>query len=63
MMYYGHHCKELDMSTLTYDSCLLIINRNADAFGLVGMQTNNTLMLRTAEFSSLKEKKLEEAQF
>jgi hypothetical protein len=35
--YYGHHRKELDISILTYDPCLLIINGNADAFRLVGM--------------------------
>jgi hypothetical protein len=45
------------MSTLTYDPCFLITNRDADAFRLVSMQTNNTLMLRTAAFLSL------EAQF
>jgi hypothetical protein len=49
------------MSTLTYDPCLLITNRDVDAFRLVSMQTNNTLILRTAAFSSLKEKKLKEA--
>ncbi|KAF1934527.1 hypothetical protein EJ02DRAFT_461112, partial [Clathrospora elynae] len=55
------------MSTSTYDPCLLVTNANADAdadsFGLVGMQTDNTLMLGTATFSSLEEKKLEIAQF
>jgi hypothetical protein len=51
------------MSTLTYNPCLLVTNRDEDAFRLVSMQTNNTLMLRTAAFSSLEEKKLEEAQF
>jgi hypothetical protein len=51
------------MSTLTYDPCLLVTDGDADAFGLVGMQTDDTLMLRTAAFSSLEEKKLEEAQF
>jgi hypothetical protein len=51
------------MSTLTYNPCLLITNRNADAFRLISMQTNNTLMLRITKFSSLKEKKLKEAQF
>jgi hypothetical protein len=51
------------MSTLTYNPCLLITNRDADAFRLVSIQTNNTLMLRTAGFLSLKEKKLKEAQF
>ena len=49
------------MSTLTYDPCLLITNRDADAFRLVSMQTNNTLMLGTAAILSLKEKKLKEA--
>jgi hypothetical protein len=51
------------MSTSMYDLCLLVTNGDADAFRLVSMQTNNTLMLRTAAFSSLEEKKLEEAQF
>ncbi|KAF1934523.1 hypothetical protein EJ02DRAFT_203408, partial [Clathrospora elynae] len=71
--YHGHHCKELNMSTSTYDPCLLVTNAvtntdadadaDADVFGLVGMQTDNTLMLGTATFSSLEEKKLEIAQF
>jgi hypothetical protein len=61
--YHSHYCKELNISTLTYDPCLLITNGDADAFRLVSMQTDDTLMLRTAAFSSLKEKKLEEAQF
>jgi hypothetical protein len=51
------------MSTLMYDPCLLVINRDTDTFGLISMQTYNTLMLRTAAFLSLEEKKLEEAQF
>ena len=49
------------MSTLTYDPCLLLTNGDADAFRLVGMQTDDTLMLRTAAFLSLKERKLKEA--
>lgn len=61
--YHGHHRKELDMSTSTYDPCLLITNGNQNAFGIVGMQTDDTLMLGTDAFSSLEEKKLEKAQF
>ncbi|KAF1963904.1 hypothetical protein BU23DRAFT_585836 [Bimuria novae-zelandiae CBS 107.79] len=34
--YHRHHCKELDMSTLTYDLCLLVINSNADDFSMLG---------------------------
>jgi hypothetical protein len=51
------------MSTLTYNSYLLVINRDADAFRLISIQTNDTFMLRTAAFLSLKEKKLKEARF
>ena len=51
------------MSTSTYDLCLLVTNSDADLFSIVGMQTNNTLMLRTAAFLLLEEKKLKKAQF
>ena len=61
--YHGHHCKELDMSTSTYDPCLLITNSDADVFGIVGMQTDDTLMLGTAAFMSLEEKKIQKAKF
>ena len=61
--YHGHHCEELDMSTSTFDPCLLITNGGPDTFGIVGMQTDDTLMLGTPKFSSLEEKKLEKAQF
>ncbi|KAF2025793.1 hypothetical protein EK21DRAFT_103653 [Setomelanomma holmii] len=59
--YYRHHYEELDMSTSTYDLCLLVTNGDADAFSIVGMQTDNTLMLGTAAFASLEEKKLKKA--
>ncbi|KAF2741624.1 hypothetical protein M011DRAFT_497953 [Sporormia fimetaria CBS 119925] len=51
------------MSTSTYDPCLLITIEDQNAFGIVGMQTDDTLMLVTDAFSSLEEKKLEKAQF
>ncbi|KAF7570061.1 hypothetical protein PtrM4_100630 [Pyrenophora tritici-repentis] len=62
--YHGHHCKELDMATSTYDPCLLITNRDdAGIFGIVGMQTDDTLMLGTPAFSSREEKKIQKAEF
>ncbi|KAK1917078.1 hypothetical protein P3342_001660 [Pyrenophora teres f. teres] len=61
--YHGHHCKELDMATSTYDPCLLITNGDADVFGIVGMQTDDTIMLGTQAFSSLEEKKIQKAEF
>ncbi|KAF2743819.1 hypothetical protein M011DRAFT_480354 [Sporormia fimetaria CBS 119925] len=51
------------MSTSSYDPCLLITNGNQNSFGIVGMQTDDTLMLVTHAFSSLEEEKLEKAQF
>ena len=61
--YHGHHRKELDMSTSTYDPCLLITNSDTSIFGIVGMQTDDTLMLGTQAFSSLEEKKIQKAEF
>jgi hypothetical protein len=46
------------MSTSTYNLCLLITNVDTDVFDIVRMQTDDTLMLRTATFSSLEEKKI-----
>ena len=52
------------MSTSTYDPCLLITNSDdADAFGIVSMQIDDTLILRTTAFSSLKEEKLKKVYF
>jgi len=45
-----------DIITLLYNLCLLIIIANA--FGLVEIQTDNTLILRDSKFKALKYKKL-----
>src|SRR5690242_2002347 len=42
--YHGHHVKELDMSQSTYDPCLLGSN-DQQAFGVVALQTDDTLIL------------------
>ena len=47
------------MTTLLYNPCLLVII--AYAFGLVGMQTNDTLILRDSKFKALKHKELAKA--
>ena len=61
--YQGHHIRELGMSTSTYDPCLLVTTGNGDDFGIVGIQTDDTLMIATSKFSALETKKLEEAAF
>jgi hypothetical protein len=47
------------MTTLLYNPYFLIII--AYAFGLVKMQTNNTLILKDSKFKALKHKKLAKA--
>jgi hypothetical protein len=47
------------MTTLSYDPCLLVTI--AYAFKLVGMQTDNTLILRDSKFKALKHEELVKA--
>ncbi|KAI1002810.1 hypothetical protein K3495_g5393 [Podosphaera aphanis] len=54
--YMEHHVKELGMKPSTYDPCLLISTE--DMFGLVGMQTDDTLILGEIRFSEKEEKRL-----
>jgi hypothetical protein len=50
------------MATSTYDLCLLITITKA-AFSVVGIQTNDTLILRSKEFNIIKNNKLTKAKF
>ena len=45
----------------TYDPCFLIITK--EVFGLIGMQTDNTLIVALEEFSVLEDNKLSKAKF
>jgi hypothetical protein len=49
------------MTTLSYDPCLLIITKK-EAFGVVGMQTDDTLFLTSDEFAALEDSELQKAQ-
>lgn len=60
--YHKHHRERLGMVTSTYDPCLLISTAKG-AFGVVGMQTDDTLILGSDEFAALEEKELAEAKF
>ncbi len=63
--YHDHHKKNLNMMKSTYDFCLLFINQNDssdNAFELIEMQTNNTLMLRNDRFAELKESELKKSK-
>ena len=49
------------MNKLTYDPCLLYTNNNG--FGVVRLQTNNTLFLANNIFTTAKDLELKEAKF
>jgi hypothetical protein len=62
--YQGHHLHELGMVTSAYDPCLLITNSSShESFGIIGMQTDDTLILSTPAFSAMEQEKLEQAAF
>ena len=60
--YFNHHREKLGMETSTYDPCLLI-TKSSEHFGIVGMQTDDTLILCNTDFSKLEENELNEAKF
>ena len=43
--YHKHHVKNLQMETSTYDPCLLITSKDNPEIGIIGMQTDDTLIL------------------
>ncbi|KAF1357358.1 hypothetical protein EJ07DRAFT_128845 [Lizonia empirigonia] len=51
------------MATSTYDPCLLITNRGREVFGIVGLQTDDTLAIGTSAFSSAENAALQKANF
>jgi hypothetical protein len=59
--YYGHHCDNLDMAPSTYDPCLLVSTKNSQ-FGIVGMQTDDTLGLADEAFSIREDEELVKAK-
>jgi hypothetical protein len=59
--YHKHHLEKLNMVTSTYDSCLLIIFDGL--FGITGMQTDDTLIICSLEFSAKEKEKIQKAAF
>lgn len=60
--YQNHHKERLDMSTSTFDPCLLVSNPTATGFGLVGIQTDDTLILSSPSFKTAEYKAIEDAE-
>jgi hypothetical protein len=60
-IYSKHHKDKLDIETLAFDPCLLITKDGTD-FGIVGMQTDDTLNVGTQGFIDKEEDKLQQAK-
>jgi hypothetical protein len=60
--YHKHHREKLAMVTSTYDPCLLITTTKG-VFGVVGMQTDDTLILGSEEFDTIEDEELTKAKF
>ncbi|KAI9035081.1 uncharacterized protein KD926_004646 [Aspergillus affinis] len=60
--YHKYHREKLEMVISTYDPYLLISTAK-EAFGIVRMQTDDTLILGLNEFAMLEEKELAEIKF
>ena len=60
-IYYKHYKEKLSIIISTYDPCFLIIINN-EVFGLIGMQTDNILILALEEFLVLEDNKLSKAK-
>jgi hypothetical protein len=60
--YHNHHIKELGMNSSTYDPCLLWSN-SPNYFGIVGLQTDDTLFLANTTFADAEQRQLEKAHF
>ena len=56
--YFKHHTDKLEMETSTYDPCLLISKATAVGFGVVCMQTDDTLGLSDQQFADEENEQL-----
>ncbi|KAI0997174.1 hypothetical protein K3495_g11012 [Podosphaera aphanis] len=61
--YYLHHVDKLGMTNSTFDMCLLHKIGNSSAFGVVGLQTNDTLILGNKDFVKKETDELRKAKF
>ena len=61
--YFEHHINHLGMETSSYDPCLLISKHEGNGFGIVGIQTDDTLGLSDTRFAEKEKVELEAAGF
>ncbi len=58
--YHSHHINQLSMEQSTYDPCLLYSN---NPFGIVGLQTDDTLFVGDIKFAEQEQLQLQKAGF
>jgi hypothetical protein len=56
IIYFKHHCEQLNMETSTYNPCLLIITADFEHFGMIEMQTDDIFVCVTKGFQRWKPK-------
>jgi N-glycosylase/DNA lyase len=61
-MYSKYYKEKLLIDTSTYNPCLLITTTNS-AFGIISIQTDNTIIFRDKYFSAQEEHKLTQANY
>ena len=61
--YHTHHIQKLRMAQSTYDTCFLFSNDKENGFGLIGLQTDDTLILADTKFAARENTELEKAGF
>lgn len=61
--YNKHHRENLQMQTSTYDPCLLLPTSGNPNFGIIGMQTDDTIGLTDEKFSLAEDEELQKAGF
>ncbi|KAI0996487.1 hypothetical protein K3495_g11696 [Podosphaera aphanis] len=61
-MYFKHHCERLHMMTSTYDPCLLITASYSGYFGVVGIQTDDSLGISDTKFATQENIELQKAK-
>ena len=56
--YHTHHLKNLSMTPSTYDPCLLYTDKNTPSFGVIGLQTDDSLILADKIFAEAENTQL-----
>ncbi len=60
--YHRHHLEKLSMTQSTYNLCLMYTDNNSCVFGIVGLQTDDTLFLADKTFAIKEEEQLHKAK-